>query len=557
MSEAVRSFAERTDRVDALVPAVARYVGESVNATCIVRLLSEDGRFLNPSALWCPDGDREPAIRRTFAAAPIRLRPGSSAYEALHEQQILNIKNPTAADLGVELRPELGRTEAVEPGPLLAVPLKTREDALGLVYVVRQPSEPRFEREEAVLVEDLCNQAAVALGNALRIRSLQSENDAIRRDQNKDATKLRHVDAMAALASGLAHDYDNLISVIQMCTNLRLEALGHDDPSRGELEKIRQACDRAAELTPLLSVLTRRQFLQPELLDPAMLVGELRPGLDRIFGDASTLHLELADVGPRVCVDRPQFIEAVTDLVVNARRALVAGGSAYVRVETRSVTADDLLGVRPGTYAVVSVEDDGVGMDPDTVSKVTRPFFRRWASRDEGPGLGLTTVMAFARQCEGTVTVTSQPTCGTTVSLFLPVVVESLTDPQAPRPELDGIETVLLAVKDFGYRVELREMLRRYGYQVLEAQTYRHAEEIARAFEEPIHLMVIDAGAAALASRLTERRSEAATLTVSAHHEGAPSPNLVRGQQDAEVLSRVRRALGDPAELERGGSTAP
>ena len=545
MSEAVRAFAEATDSLEHLVSAIAQHMGSAVGATCLIRLLSDDGRFLNPSGLWSAQPQLEPILRRTVAAAPVRVRVGTPAYEALRSDETIRLTRVALADLGVDLRTEHEHLRpAINPGPLLLVALRSRERAYGLVYLIRIPGEPGFDGEEEALVNDLVDQAAVALGNSLRIRSLQTEN-ATFRSSGDGATdrRVERLDALATLAAGLAHDYDNLISVIRMCTNLRLEALSNDDPLRTQLDEVRQACERAADLTPLLSVLAQRQVLQPELIDIVDVLQQLTPSLEQLLGSAGKLHADLREGGRPVCVDRPQFAEAVTHLVLNARNALGPNvGRVRLLAETRVIADDDLIGVSPGTYAVVSIDDDGIGMDPELAARAARPFYSQWAD-ERSSGLGLTIVLAFARQSGGTVTVASRPQQGTTVSLFLPVVGDQLPDDSQPRHTLDGIETILLAVGDLGYRSELRGVLRRHGYQVLDVQTSRQAIDVARTFEEPIHLIVVDIGATELTATLARMRPESAWLA--AGRGSDPTRQLSRGQQESEILARMRWALAE------------
>ena len=547
LSEAVRAFAETTEAIDSLLPVVARYVGMSVNATCVIRLLSEDGRFLNPSALWCPQSEMESLVRRTLAAAPVRVRRGTTAYEAMHAVEPVRLLKVVLADLGVELRPEHeSLRREIEPGPLLLLPLRNRDAGYGLVYLIRRPDEPGFSNDELELVRDLGDQAAVALGNALRIRTLQNENAAFKRDVGRGELSVvdpsvQRADAMTSLAFGLAHDYDNLISVIRMCTNLQLEALGANDPLLADLERVRAACEDAAQLTPLLTVLAQRQFLEPELVDPVPCLETMRGGLEQILEPMGTLHFELEKDGVRhcVCVDRPQFVQAISDLMLNARNALVPPGHVRLAVSLREIADDDLLGIPGGAYSVISIEDDGVGMDTETLSRATRPFFSRW-DRSRSTGIGLASVVAFAQQSGGTLAVTSRPRGGSTISLFLPVVDQPNAQMQG-RHAHDGIETILLAVSDFAYRAELRSLLRRHGYQVLEVHTSEQAVAVARAFDDPVHLIIYEDQSASLADALTMYRPNAARLPV-----GADPRHLSRGQQALEVLSRVRRALSEP-----------
>ena len=551
MSEAVRSFAESTERIDLLAPVVAQVLGRAVNATCIVRLLSDDRRFLNPSAMWCREPGLEASFRRTFAAGPIRIEAGTTAEGVLRGSQTMNIHRGSAADFGVALKSEIEDGSNVDFGPLMMVALRTRHAAVGLVYLLRGASDQAFEGEDASFAEDLCDQASVALGNALRIQALQVENDAIRRQSRTadggDVARIRRVDAMAALASGLAHDYDNLVSVIRMCTNLQEETLSDDPGGIAELARLREATERAAELTPMLSRLSRRRLLRPELVDLSEIVEGLGQGLRQMVDSATVLDVDVGERGSRVCVDPARFVEVLTDLIINARKAVDAGGTIHLNVGRRIVTDDDFFGVRPGMYAVVSVADQGMGMNASTASRVTRPFFSQWAT-EPSQGLGLASVLAFAQQCEGTLTVTSRPGLGSTVSLLLPTVSEDLmTDPRPP--QLDGVETILVALTDVGARGDLRGVLRRHGYQVLEAHTARHAIDVSVAFGEPIHAVILDANAGELKAEISENRPDAVFIEFALEPMQGHSPldpgALRPGLQPPGMLERVRRALTD------------
>lgn len=556
--EAERAFAETAGTLERLLPLVAQHVGTRGNANCMIRLLSTDRRFLNPSAVWSLDPQIEPVLRRTVAAAPIRVRPGTLAHQALNEPIPLIEGRVRLSGLGVDLRPEHEHLrDELEPMALGLLVLKKGDEPTGLVYLMRGPAQAQFTADEVDLVQELVGRASVSIGHALTIQGLQAENAILRGGTSTprsvdDQLRSARLDALAALATGLAHDYDNLISVVRMCTNLALETMAPDDPRHEELADVRQACERAAELTPRLSLLAHRRSLQPELLDPAATVQQFRAELERVLHRQGTIQVDVADDGVVVCVDRGQFLEALTALVLHARGA--ARGRINVVVEAHTVTDEDLIGVLPGRYAVISVDGGSEGTASLPSSLESR------SSDDRATGLGLALVAAFAQQSAGTMTTAGRPDGGTTVSLFLPVVTASPPGPSTPgtNRRLDGIETVLLVVGDVGERGRLRSVLRRFGYQVLDAATEARAVEVASTYAEEIHLIIVASGAIGLTARLASLRPNAAWLSASTTGRVAPVTTGARGdyppgdapadeltpdQEASQILARVRHAL--------------
>ncbi len=547
ISEAVRAFAEQTGELDRLLPVVARYFGSAVNAACVLRLRSADGRFLNPSGLWCPDRSFESALRRTVAAGPVRIDAARIAELAMRSPSPIRLERVSVADFGVELRSEQASiTSMIEGSPAIVVPLRGRRDGFGVAYVLRGAGSPPFSAEHEDLLEDLAGQAVVALGHALRIRALKEENAEFRRQAlgsgARDAQKAPR-DAIVTLAGGLAHDYDNLIAAIRMCTNLLLEHTPPDDPLHAEVEAVRQACDRAAELTPKLSMLAHRRFLEPELLDPLEVIRGFQPGLQELVAGQPRLHIELGESSTeRIIADRPQFIQAIIDLVTAACRAASTSELVRLSASFRLVPRENLFGLVPGRYAAISVEYGDGDPAPGAVARWARPVPSRWS--EPGAGLPLAAVAAFGHQNGGVLNTAYRGEAGVTVSLFLPVVLEVGAEPAATGPSAvpaTGMETVLLALGHVAQRAELRFTLRRHGYQVLDTQTAKHSLDVARAFPEAIHLILVDARSTELAAQLALVRPESVVHPVGSvdEGEGGIDPNT----DDASLLSQIRAVL--------------
>jgi len=299
------------------------------------------------------------------------------------------------------------------------------------------------------------------------------------------------------------------------------------------VEEIRRAGERATALTRQLLAFSRRQLLEPRNIDLREIVLGLERLLRRVLG--ADLELEIAD-GPPLGVVRadPNSMEQVlVNLVVNARDAMPEGGKVTLTLANAEVSASDAAAhsdLSPGPYVVLAVTDTGTGMDEPTRKKMFEPFFTT-KERGKGTGLGLATVFGIVKQSGGHIRVDTAVGRGTTIEVHLPRVpaaADVLAPPKAPNDKLRGSETILLVEDEEQVRITMRTALRRYGYEVLDAEDGAAALAESEAFGGRIHVLVTDivmprVGGAELAARLGKSRPDMGVLYVSGNTE----PSLV------------------------------
>jgi PAS domain S-box-containing protein len=313
-------------------------------------------------------------------------------------------------------------------------------------------------------------------------------------DQLRQAQKM---EAVGQLAGGVAHDFNNLLTAIIGYCNLVLEELPEDGVIRQDLEEIRSAGERAATLTRQLLAFSRRQMLQPQVIDLNALVRQIEKLLRRLISEDVELVTALAPSLATVRVDPASIEQVLINLAVNARDAMPLGGR--LTIETANVELDEAYAVThavvvPGRYVMVAVGDTGHGMDEPTRARVFEPFFTT-KELGKGSGLGLATAYGIVKQSGGYIWVYSEPGHGSVFKVYLPQ-----TDAHALRPSRDpaaddvarGWETVLLVEDEDAVRALAREVLRRYGYTVLEARHGLDALRVAERHPEDIHLMITD-----------------------------------------------------------------
>jgi CheY-like chemotaxis protein len=271
-----------------------------------------------------------------------------------------------------------------------------------------------------------------------------------------------------------------------------------DEAARLDVDHIRRAARRTAAITQQLLAFSRRQVLQPELVDLNAVVTTLEPILQRALGEISQVKLRLApDLGP-VKADPGQLDQILLNLALNARDAMPDGGT--LTIETVNVAVDDsdasgkaLEQVTPGMYAALVVSDTGTGMDRATVEHIFEPFFTTKAV-GEGTGLGLATVYGIVKQSGGFVSVYSAPGQGTSFRIYLPLSGAKLeSDLDVPSSVFGGgTESILVAEDEPGVRAIIARSLREYGYSVLEARDGLHAIQLAESAAAPPNLVIAD-----------------------------------------------------------------
>lgn len=305
------------------------------------------------------------------------------------------------------------------------------------------------------------------------------------------------METVGRLAGGIAHDLNNLFTVLGGYSQLALLQTGGDHPLRSNLEEIKRTVDRAAELTQRLLAISRRQTMNMKVFNLNRLLQGLEKMLVRIIREDIELILRLADDLGEVKTDPGQIEQAILNLVVNARDAMPQGGKLII--ETRNVELDKTyvqshFDVVPGQYVSLSVTDTGCGMSPEVKERIFDPFFTT-KSEGKGTGLGLSTVYGIVKQSGGYVWVYSEPQRGTTFKIYLPRVEEKLDNLTSPEEMGDfpkGEETLLLVEDEEALRNLTAKVLRDQGYTVLEAANGDEAIKLARNFPKRIHLLVTD-----------------------------------------------------------------
>jgi PAS domain S-box-containing protein len=313
--------------------------------------------------------------------------------------------------------------------------------------------------------------------------------------------QLRHAQKMEAvgrLAGGMAHDFNNLLSVILSYTSLFLADMSGEDPLRPDVEELEKVGRRGAELTRQLLAFSRRQALNPRLVDAGQIVLGMEKMLRRLLGAGIELTLLVPPGLDAIRVDPGQLEQVVMNLAVNACDAMPVGGK--LTIETRNVVLDEdyareHLDVEAGAYVMIAVTDTGFGMDKQTQARAFEPFFTT-KDRGKGTGLGLATAFGIIKQSGGHIWLYSEPGRGTTFKVYLPRADRGI-EQQGPSPvpvgeTVRGHETILLVEDDDSVRRVACNILRRNGYRVLEASNGGEALLICEQHGANIHLLLTD-----------------------------------------------------------------
>ena len=305
------------------------------------------------------------------------------------------------------------------------------------------------------------------------------------------------MEAIGHLAGGIAHDFNNLLTIIKGYSQLSLIELKEGDPLKENIEEVKKATDRAADLIRQLLVFSRRQVMEMSVLDLNILLQNLDKMLRRIIGEDIELVTLLAEDLGRVKTDPGQIEQVILNLAVNARDAMPSGGK--LTIETANVELDETyarrhVAVTPGRYVMLAVSDTGVGMTPEVRDRVFEPFFTT-KEKGKGTGLGLSTVYGIVKQSEGNIWIYSEPGHGTTFKIYLPQAEELLEEvkEKVVGEELPcGSETVLVVEDEEEVRKVAAQILRGQGYKVLEASNGADTLMICKEEKEPIDLILTD-----------------------------------------------------------------
>jgi two-component system, cell cycle sensor histidine kinase and response regulator CckA len=333
-------------------------------------------------------------------------------------------------------------------------------------------------------------------GDAQSVVEVHSDVTA-RRLAEERARQSERIEVVGQLAGGVAHEANNQMTVVMGVVDFLLRRSDLSDAVLKDIEQIRTAAQRTAAVTAQLLAFSRRQVLQPQVLDLDEVVQALDGVLRRALGERSTLVLQLRGKPGRVRADPGQLDQVLLNLVLNARDAMPLGGRVAIETDVvelneRYVLQHPGVGIRPGLYAVLVVSDTGHGMAPDTLRHIFEPFFTT-KPVGKGTGLGLATVYGVVKQSGGYVWAYSEPGQGTTFKVYLPVDYGSPPlDPTSPVPAPAQGEIVLVVEDEVSVREMASRALQRHGYAVIEAGSAREALKLIERNDGDLSLLVTD-----------------------------------------------------------------
>jgi PAS domain S-box-containing protein len=314
----------------------------------------------------------------------------------------------------------------------------------------------------------------------------------------KSEDQLRHaqkMDAVGRLAGGVAHDFNNMLSVILGHTEIALSQLSQQDELYESLDTVREAALRSAGLTQQLLAFSRQQVVSPRHLDLRLLVREFEKMLERVIGDDIKLVITLPHEPCPVRVDPVQIEQVILNLAINARDAMPSGGRLWIETRLTRLTPEYVFAhpeAKLGPHVELSVRDEGTGMDAETQRRIFEPFFTTKAE-GRGTGLGLSTVYGIVHQSGGSLSVESALDRGSHFRVFLPVAQgRDAWTPAGNEPAQPGTETILLVEDEPEVRRICSLTLRRLGYQVVVADDAEHALKLCASGDRALHAVLTD-----------------------------------------------------------------
>lgn len=384
-----------------------------------------------------------------------------------------------------------------------------------------------------------------------------------RRQLEEQLMHAQKMEAVGRLAGGVAHDFNNMLTVISGYNRMILDELSALDPLRGYAEEILKAADRAGALTNQLLAFSRRQIMKPRVMNVNTVIAQTEKMLRRLIGEDIEVKFGLdADTG-NIKADPGHVEQAIVNLAVNARDAMPLGGR--LTIETANAHLDETyakthMGVTPGDFVMIAVSDTGVGMDAETKRRIFEPFFTT-KEKGKGTGLGLATVYGIVKQTGGDIWVYSEPGRGTTFKLYFPRVKEAASGTAAEEEEQSqgAVETILLVEDEQAVRELTVKMLQRLGYRVLVAASGAEAIEISGTHPGHIGLLLTDVvmpnmSGRQLADELVKTRPDMKVLYLSGYtentvvHHGVLDVGVefLPKPFSREVLAKkIRQVLGD------------
>jgi len=442
--------------------------------------------------------------------------------------------------------------------------MRTTEEALSqgleteLEYrVITRDGQVRWLQDKGRLIADRRGNKSGWQGVIIDITKTKELESQLRQSQKLESVGL--------LAGGIAHDFNNMLTAINGYSDLTLRRLKDDDPLRHNIEEIKKAGERSAELTHQLLAFSRQQILQPKLLSLNRVITDMSKMLERLIGEDIQLNMVLNYKAGQVKVDPGQLSQIIMNLAINARDAMPLGGK--LTFETDNVTFDGEyarhhVSTIPGDYVLMSVSDTGTGMNADTQAHIFEPFFTT-KEAGQGTGLGLATVYGIVKQSGGNIWVYSEEGVGTTFKVYFPRVIEKSEAEAAkntPEESPGGTETILLVEDEEMVRMLARRILEECGYTVLEAGNGAQALALCDKHEGHIDMLMTDVvmphmGGREVAERMAQMYPEMRILFTSGYTDDAvvrhgvieTGMNFIQKPFTLDALARkIREVLDAP-----------
>ena len=420
----------------------------------------------------------------------------------------------------------------------------------------------RHQRKDgAIITVDIASHALPFEGRPARL--VLASDITEKTELEAQLRQSQKLEGVGQLAGGIAHDFNNLLTVILGRSQMLQIKIG-DSPLRRDVDLIRQTAERAAALTKQLLAFSRKQVLQPKVMELNAVVAEMEAILRRLIGE----HIELVTVlDPqlgRVNVDPSQIEQIILNLAVNARDAMPGG--VRLTIETANAVLYEIYAKRhitakPGRYVMLAITDTGCGMNAATKSRIFEPFFTT-KEPGKGTGMGLSIVYGIVKQSGGNIWVYTEVGKGSTFKVYLPRVDDAADEatPAADEAALKGVETILLVEDERGVRELSEEILREAGYKLLVAANGHEALEICEGKENTIDLIVTDVvmphmSGPELARKVSNVRPDTRVLFLSGYTNNTmfrddalgPNAHFLQKPFTAEMLTRTIRQLLDSA----------
>ncbi len=397
---------------------------------------------------------------------------------------------------------------------------RSRDELIGRTgdhFIPKEELQPQWEKDEIVFTEGketVAEERLVDLQGNLRTfmtkRSLLTNHGgnkqmvAVSRDITEykrlqaQFVQAQKMEAIGVLAGGIAHDFNNLLTVIRGYTEMLMSELSPEDPNLLELDQIMKAGNQATSLISQLLAFSRKQILQPAILNLNETVADMIVMLRRLIGEDIKLETRIQPGLGLIKADSAQIQQIIMNLAVNARDAMPKGG--MLMIETANVDLDEPCFMRhpflnPGAYVMMAISDNGIGMDAETQAHIFEPFFTTKV-HGKGTGLGLSTVYGIVKQSEGFILPYSEPGKGTTFKIYFPRVegkAAVAAIEETAKLEHGGVGTILVVEDDPMVRALACRILSSRGYDILEAEDGLEALKIARNSSGHIDLVLTDA----------------------------------------------------------------